>query len=189
MIKHRPRVFDGRTFSLSMALIVCAISLMGSAVSSSVIQLRAEVNRDLANILSVVPVKPNPELTIEPTLGKAGIVTSRDGKYNAYVFCVPLGSKEDPERCAHRVYFDDYAGSAKPRAKIYEIRGEPEFEEVTRLIDRLKWVNNYTLSYERWAGPHFGHRYVIDVRGKRQVTAYDLTNGLTRIGESRMFAR
>jgi hypothetical protein len=189
MIKHRARFFDGRIPFLSVALIVCAISFLVSAVRSSVIQARAEVNRDLANILSVVPVKPNPELTIEPTVGKSGIVTTRDGKYNAYVFCVPLGSKEDPERCAHRVYFDDYGGSAKPRATIYEIRGEPELEEVTRLINRLKWVDNYTLSYERWAGPRSGHRYVIDVRAKKQVTAYDLTNGLTRIEETRMFAR
>ena len=59
-------------------------------------------------------------------------------------------------------------------ARTYEISGEPDLEEVTRPVDELKWVNDFTLSYERWAGPHFGHRYVIDVRSKKQVTAYDL---------------
>jgi hypothetical protein len=47
-------------------------------------------------------------------------------------------------------------------------------EEVTRPIDNLKWVNNFTLSYERWTGPHFGHRYLIDVRSRKQLAAYDL---------------
>jgi len=45
---------------------------------------------------------------------------------------------------------------------------------VNRPIDNLKWVNNFTLSYERWASPHFGHRYLIDVRARKQLAAYDL---------------
>src|SRR5207302_1536214 len=95
---------------------------------------------------------------------------TREIKHSAYLLFVPLKNKEDPKRCAHRVYFDDYTGPAR----TYEISGEPDLEEVTRPVDELKWVNDFTLSYERWAGPHFGHRYVIDVRSKKQVTAYDL---------------
>ena len=170
MIEHRRRLFDWRILFLGVALILFALSFMGPPVSSSVIQVRAEVNKELATILSVVQVKRNPELTMEPTVGKGGLVTSRDRKYNAYILCVPLASKEDPERCAHRVHFEENTRGAK----LYQIRGEPELEEVTRTIDALKWVNPYTLSYERWAGPHFGHRYVIDVRSRKQVAAYDL---------------
>ncbi len=87
-------------------------------------------------------------------------VFTRDRKYGAYVLCVPLLDKEDPERCAHRAYFEDYYTGAE--ATIYEIRGEPDLEEVTRPIDSLKRGNNYTLSCERWEGPHFGHRYMLD---------------------------
>ena len=153
-----------------MALIVFGFT--GSTVSSSVVQVRTEVNKELAQILSVVQVKANPDLAMEPVPGWTVLqVFTRDRKHSAYLLCVPLKSKEDPERCAHRVYFDDYTGPAR----IYEIRGEPELEEVTRPVDELKWVNNFTLSYDRWAGPHFGHRYVIDVRSKKQVTAYDLS--------------
>ena len=152
-----------------MALIVC--SFTGSRVNSSTNQVRAEVNKELAHILSVVEVKANPNLAMEPVPGWTVLqVFTRDKKHSAYLLCVPLKSKEDPERCAHRVYFDDYIGPAK----IYEIRGEPELEEVTRPVDSLKWVNDFTLSYDRWAGPHLGHRYVIDVRSKKQVAAYDL---------------
>jgi hypothetical protein len=134
--------------------------------------VRAEVDKELAHILTVVQVKPNPELTMEPTVGKGGLVTSPDRKYSAYVLCQPLPTPDDPERCAHRVHFEE---NTRPRpSTISQIRGEEELQEVTRSVDNLKWVNAFTLSYERWAGPHFGHRYVIDVRNKKQVAAYDL---------------
>ena len=174
MIKERGRLFAARILFPGAALIICAISLMATAGSSSAIQVRAEVDKELAHILSVVQVKPNPELTMEPTVGKGGLLTSPDRKDSAYILCVPLPTPEDPERCAHRVHFEQ---NTRPRpVTISQIRGEEELEEVTRPVDRLKWVDNYTLSYERWAGPHFGHRYVIDVRGKKQVAAYDLSN-------------
>ena len=172
MIRHSGRLFAWRIPLLGGALILCAHSFMASPVSNSVIQVRAEVNKELATILSVAQVKRNPELTMEPTVGKGGLVTSPDRKYYAYILCVPLASKEDPERCAHRAHFEE---NTRPRpVTISQIHGEPELEEVMRTIDALKWVNSYTLSYERWAGPHFGHRYVIDVRSKKQVAAYDL---------------
>ena len=160
-----------RILLIAIPIIVCAIVTRTSSNGSAAIQVRAEVNKELSHILSVVEVKANPDLAMEPVPGWAvPQVFTRDRKHSAYLLCVPFKSKEDPERCAHRVYFDDYTGPAKS----YEIRGEPELEEVARPIDDLKWVNNFTLSYERWAQPRFGHRYVIDVRTKKQVSAYDL---------------
>jgi hypothetical protein len=174
MIKDRGRLFDGRILFFGVALVICATSFLAAAGSNSVIQVRAEVDKELAHILSVVQVKPNPELTMEPTVGKGGLVTSPDRKYSAYILCLPLPTPDDPERCAHRVHFEE---NTRPRpATISQIRGEEELQEITRPVDSLKWVNNFTLSYERWAQPHFGHRYVIDVRSKKQVTAYDLSN-------------
>jgi hypothetical protein len=150
-----------------MATVVVLIQ----SAASAAIQLRAVVNKDLAHILGVNAITPDPELTVEPTTGKNGMVNSPDGKHSAYVLCVPVPTAEDAKRCGHVVHFDDYTG---PKATVYQIRGEPELEEVTRPIDNLKWVNNFTLSYERWAGPHFGHRYLIDVRSRKQLAAYDL---------------
>ena len=169
MFSHHGKLSDQRILFPAIALIVC--SFTGPGVSSSTTQVRAEVNKELAHILSMVEVKANPDLAMEPVPGwTVSQVFTRDRKHTAYLLCVPLKSKDEHERCAHRVYFDDYTGPAR----IYEIRGEPELEEVTRPIDSLKWVNNFTLSYDRWAGPHLGHRYVIDVRSKKQVAAYDL---------------
>ena len=138
---------------------------------SAAIQARAVANKDMSHILAVNAIAPDPELTIETNSGKNGMVNSPDRKHNAYVLCVPMPTAEDAKRCGHVVHFDDYSG---PKATVYQIRGEPELEEVTRPIDNLKWLNNFTLSYERWASPHFGHRYVIDVRARRQLAAYDL---------------
>ena len=172
MIKYRGNLFDRQILFLSVAFIVCAISFLGPGAGSSAIQVRAEVDKELAHILSVVQVKPNPDLTMEPTVGKGGLVTSPDRKYSTYILCVPLPTQDDPERCAHRVHFEE---NTKPRpATISQIRGEEALQEVTRPVDNLKWVNAFTLSYERWAGPHFGHRYVINVQTKKQVAAYDL---------------
>ncbi len=166
-------VSDRRNVFIAVALILAAVEFEASPTRSTAMQVRSESDKDLANILSVVQIKPNPELTLEPTAGKGGLVTSPDRKRSAYILCLPMPSRDDPERCAHRVHFEE---NTKPRpATISQIRGEPELEEVTRPVDNLKWVNNFTLSYERWAGPHFGHRYVIDVRSKKQVAAYDLS--------------
>jgi hypothetical protein len=159
------------TLFFGIGLIFCAHTLMGSPGRSLMAQAKQEENKELANILSVVKVRPDPKIPIEPEPGKTGslVVVSRDKNYTAYVLCIPLGT-QDPQSCAYRAYFSDRIGT------VYEIRGEPEMEETARPIDGLKLVNNHTLSYERWEGPHFGHRYVIDVQLKKQVTAYDLSD-------------
>jgi hypothetical protein len=168
----RKLVSERRILSIAVAFILAAIEFEASLHRSTAMQARAELDKELAHALSVVQVKPNPELTMEPTVGTGGLVSSPDRKYSAYILCVPMPSPDDPERCARRVHFEE---NTKPRpATISQIRGEPELEELTRPIDNLKWVNAFTLSYERWAGPHFGHRYVIDVPSKKQIAAYDL---------------
>jgi hypothetical protein len=172
MIADRRRRFESCVLFMSLTPLLCAHSFGASAVVNSAVQVRAEMNRELAQILSIVPVKAKSDLTIERAPGSTQPlqVFTRDRKYSAYVLCVPLENKTDQKLCAHRVYYDDYTAAAR----IYEIRGEEELAEVTRSVDGLKWLNNFTLSYERWAGPHFGHRYIVDVRSKKQIAAYDL---------------
>ena len=45
-----------------------------------------------------------------------------------------------------------------------------------RPIDELKWLNNDRLSYERWTNPHFGHRYIFNVKTKKQAGAWILSD-------------
>ena len=60
--------------------------------------------------------------------------------------------------------------------ETYEISGEELFIEANRPVDGLKWINNYTLSYERWVNPHFGHRYVVDLKRSKQTAAFILSD-------------
>ena len=56
--------------------------------------------------------------------------------------------------------------------KTYMVTGEADGVEGRRPIDELKWLDNNRLSYERWESPHYGHRYVLNVRTKRQIAAF-----------------
>jgi hypothetical protein len=52
------------------------------------------------------------------------------------------------------------------------VTGETDGIEGGRPIDELKWLDNNRLSYERWVSPHYGHRYVVNVKLKKQVAAF-----------------
>ena len=54
--------------------------------------------------------------------------------------------------------------------------GEDLGVESMRIIDELKWINNTTLSYERWTGPHYGHRYIVDIKQMKQTGSFALTD-------------
>ena len=63
----------------------------------------------------------------------------------------------------------------------HQLRGPREvavrrWDDANRPVDNLKWTNNYTLSYERWTGPHFGHRYVVDIKQMKQTGAFILSD-------------
>jgi hypothetical protein len=81
--------------------------------------------------------------------GRSTLTMSPDKRYQASVFCVPSRSSEVPG-CVHRVFIIDLG----------------------RLISNLKWIDNHTLSYERWVNPHFGHRYVVDIKAMKQKDAF-----------------
>jgi len=102
--------------------------------------------------------------------GKSTLRMSADKHYEASVFCVPSGSSE-VTGCVRRVFTLDLQTDEN-----YEIVGEELFIEAGRLIDNLKWIDNHTLSYERWTGPHFGHRYVVDVKAMKQLDAFILSD-------------
>ena len=95
---------------------------------------------------------------------------SADKRYEASVFCVPSRSSEVPN-CVHRVFILDLQTDEN-----YEIVGEVLGIESMRIIDELKWINNANLSYERWTGPHYGHRYIVDIKQMTQTGAFILSD-------------
>ena len=138
-------------------------------------KLKVARDEDSANILSVKKAKdlPNGDLAdkIEKDgRGKSTLAESPDKIRQAFVFCVPSGSTE-VRSCVKRVFVTDLGTD-----ETFEIAGEELFIEANRPVAGLKWVTNSTLSYERWAGPHFGHRYVVDIKQKKQTGAFILSD-------------
>ena len=138
-------------------------------------KVKAVRDADSANILSIKKAMNLPEGDLAEKIerypnGKSTLAESPDKIRQAFVFCVPSGSKEVTS-CVQRVFVTDLGTD-----ETYEIKGEELFIEANRLVSGLKWLNNTTLSYERWAGPHFGHRYVIDVKQMKQTGAFTLTD-------------
>ena len=148
------------------------------SVAGSVQAQKVKVVRDpeSANILTVKKAGhdlPSGDLAAaveKDGRGKSTLTMSADKRYEASVFCVPSGSSEVPN-CVHRVFITDLQTDEE-----YQIIGEELFIAAGRLIDNLKWIDNHTLSYERWANPHFGHRYVVDVKAMKQTGAFTLTD-------------
>jgi hypothetical protein len=147
------------------------ILLVAGTSASYAQKIRAEVDAESAHALKLVKTERKLPTQIETDgAGKRSFAASPDGKFKAYVLCVAAESTET-DNCSGRVFVEN-----TETKEIYEVRGEELFVEVGRPVDELKWKNAYTLTYERWVGPHFGHRYVIDVRTMEQTTAYVLTD-------------
>ena len=130
---------------------------------------------DSANILSIKKAKDLPDGDLADKIekdgrGKSTLAESPDQIRQAFVFCVPFRIKGNGS-CVHRVFVTDLGTDV-----TYEIMGEDVLIESNRPVDSLKWINNNTLSYERWTGPHFGHRYVLDIKQMKQTGAFILSD-------------
>lgn len=160
------RAFYGHRFHA--VFVFLAVTFFALSVRS---QIHAYPDRESANILSIIQNKPDPSIKIEPVTGskKSSLVTNPARTFRAYELCVPT-SKQASE-CDYRVYFTEISTGT-----TYMVSGEEKELESARPIDALKWLDNNRLSYERWEGPHFGHRYTIDVKLKKQVAAYELSD-------------
>jgi len=153
--------------------LLLAVSVLVPALAAGMAGQKIKVapDRDSGNILTILKASGNLPTKIETDgAGKSTLVASRDRTHRAYVLCVPSGSAE-VENCVSRVFFRDEKSKT-----VYEIRGEELFIEAGRPIDALKWNDAITLSYERWASPHFGHRYVLNVKTLKQTGAYILSD-------------
>lgn len=149
--------------------------VVGSVQAVQAQKIKAVRDADSANILSVKKATNLPEGDLSEKIekdgrGKSTLAENPDKVRQAFVFCVPSGSKE-VSSCVHRVFVTDLGTD-----ETYEITGEELFIEAGRPVDALKWISNDTLSYERWTGPHFGHRYVVDFKQKKQTSAFVLTD-------------
>jgi hypothetical protein len=139
-------------------------------------RIKAVRDGDSVNILTVkragadLPSGDLADAVEKDGAGKSTLRISADKRYEASVFCVPSRSSEVTD-CVHRVFILDLGTDEN-----YEIVGEELGIEAGRPVDNLKWINNYTLSYERWVSPHFGHRYVVDVKAMKQTDAFILSD-------------
>ena len=149
--------------------------LIGCASIADAQKLRVVRDAESASILSIKKAHDLPEGDLTEKIEKDGrgkklLAESPDKIRQAFVFCVPSGSKDVPA-CASRVFVTDLGTD-----ETYEITGEELFIEANRPVDGLKWINNYTLSYERWANPHYGHRYIVDIKRSKQTAAHILSD-------------
>lgn len=128
-----------------------------------------------AHVLSLKVARNLPDTELHDLIekdarGRTMLAENPDKIRQAFVFCVPSGSKE-VESCVRRVFVTDLGLD-----ETYEITGEELFIEANRPVTALRWTNNDILTYERWAAPHFGRRYVLDLKQKRQTDAFILTD-------------
>lgn len=164
--------------SLRKDLLKCLAVLFAAAVCTTTAHaqtVRAVRDAGSANILSIKKASDLPEGDLAERIerdgrGRSTLAESPDKIRQAFVFCVPSGSNEVPS-CVRRVFVTDLGTD-----ETYEITGEELFIEANRVVDNLKWVNNSTISYERWTGPHYGHRYLIDIKQMKQNGAFVLSD-------------
>ena len=148
--------------------------LCAGAVSAQ--RIKAVRDPDSANTLTVkkagadLPSGDLADAVEKDGAGKSTLSLSPDKRYEASVFCVPSRSADVPG-CVHRVFIGDLQTDEN-----YEIVGEELFVEAGRPVDNLKWINTHTLSYERWVSPHFGRRYIVDIKTMKQIDAFALSD-------------
>jgi len=154
---------------------VVAAIVLGCVCGANAQKIKVARDAESAHILSMKKANDLPDGDLAERIEKDGrgrstLAESPDKVRQAFVFCVPSGSKEVTS-CVRRVFVTDLGTD-----ETYEITGEELFIEANRMVDSIKWINNNTLSYERWASPHFGHRYIIDVKQKKQTDAFILSD-------------
>jgi hypothetical protein len=153
-------------------LAILAISIAAINIQTAHAQkIKAVRDAESASILKINIARNLPDTELHDLIekdarGRTMLAENPDKIRQAFVFCVPSGSKE-VESCVQRVFVTDLGPD-----ETYEITGEELFIEANRPVTSLKWINNDVLSYERWTGPHFGHRYVIDIKQKKQTGAF-----------------
>jgi hypothetical protein len=155
--------------------IAAAFVAIGCIQSADAQKIRVVPDAGSAHVLSIKKAVNLPDGDIADKIerdarGKSTLRENPDKVRQAFVFCVPSGSKEVTS-CVQRVFVTDLGTD-----ETYEINGEELFIEANRPVDNLKWINNDTLSYERWASPHYGHRYVVDMKRLKQTAAFTLSD-------------
>lgn len=134
-------------------------------------KVREAFDADAAHVLKIVKTARELPSRIETDgAGKTTLSLSPDRGFKAFVLCVPP-ERAETQNCSGRVFLEN-----TKTKDVYEVSGEELFVEIGRPVDELKWKNAYILSYERWSGPHYGRRYVINARTLKQTAAYILAD-------------
>jgi hypothetical protein len=150
--------------------------VFGAAVGADAQRIKAVRDADSNNILTVkkagadLPSGDLADAVEKDGAGKSTLTMSADNRYDASVVCVSARAADLPG-CVHRVFVGDLQTDEN-----YQIDGEEHLIESRRPVDNLKWINAHTLSYDRWVSPHFGHRYVVDIKTMKQTDAFTLSD-------------
>jgi hypothetical protein len=142
---------------------VLGLVVAGCIASANAQKIKVVPDAESASVLSIKKARNLPDGDLAEKIekdanGRSRLRENPDKVRQAFVFCVPSDSKEVTS-CLQRVFITDLGTD-----ETFEVTGEELFIEANRLVDNLKWINNDTLSYERWVSPHYGHRYVIDMK-------------------------
>ena len=166
-------LFRGRPVEMKIlkAALLSVVMLASCATYATSQRIKAVPDKDSASILTIAKATGELPNKIEGDgAGESTLRLSPNRAFRAYVLCIRADSTQVPN-CVSRVFIRNEKSKT-----VYEIRGEELGIEAGRPVDELKWRDTYTLSYERWTGPHYGHRYVINVRTLKQIAAYSLTD-------------
>ena len=154
------------------SVLLVVLVLLVSFTPTQAQKIKAVRDPDSANILTVkkagsdLPAGDLADKVETDGSGKSTLTMSADKHYEASVFCIPSHSAEVPN-CVARVFILDLQTDEN-----YEIVGEELGMEAGRPVDNLKWLDNHTLSYERWTNPHMGRRYVVELKTMKQTAAF-----------------
>ena len=159
--------------SVFITFLAISIAVLLNVQPARAQKIKAVRNAESANILSIKVASNLPDGDLADKIekyptGKFALAENPDKVRQAFVFCVPSGLKEITS-CVSRVFVTDLGTD-----ETYEISGEELYIEAGRLINSLKWIDNDILTYERWTTPHVGHRYVVDIKKKKQTDAFIL---------------
>ena len=128
--------------------VLCAV-LFGSSVT-----LRAQLSQHrhpnagdaMQTVASGIEIA-----SVEPDKAFKKEMVARNRKYESFAAYEENGG--------YRIFFTE-----RKSKKVYEIRGLPL---AWRPFSDMVWLNNHTLTFDRWANPHHGTHYEIDARTRK----------------------
>ncbi|MCA1631624.1 MAG: hypothetical protein LC774_15090 [Acidobacteria bacterium] len=101
--------------------------------------------------------------TKDPARLDARLTNTPDGAFEAFTVEQPLRKTQAGTSVKDRIFF-----AQRKTGRVYEILGLPEGHRPFRY---LRWDGNRVFIFDRWASPHHGIRYKLDVSRRKLISA------------------